>query len=59
MTRIQLTTEAPSIRNGWLAAPTPELTAILDMLAAALPGYGSVTFTLDEDLTLQRDSSVL
>jgi hypothetical protein len=38
-----------TIRDGWLAAPTPELTAVLDTLAARLPGYGSIPFILDED----------
>jgi hypothetical protein len=41
-------------RDGWLAAPTPELTAILDLLAAPLPGYGSVPFILDEDFALAQ-----
>jgi hypothetical protein len=36
------------------SAPTPELTATLDMLTAALPGYGSVTFILDQDFNIAR-----
>jgi hypothetical protein len=43
-----------TIRDGWLAAPTPELTAILDTLAGALPGYGSIPFMLDEDFNIAQ-----
>jgi hypothetical protein len=43
-----------TIRDGWVAAPTPELTAILDLLAARLPGYGSILFILDEDFKIAQ-----
>jgi hypothetical protein len=43
-----------TIQNGWLAAPTPELTAILDLLASRLPGYGSIPFILDEDYKIAQ-----
>ena len=38
-----------TIRDGFVQASPPELTAIIDTLAATLPGYGSVPFILDED----------
>jgi hypothetical protein len=43
-----------TIRDGWVGAPTPELTAILDTLAAILPGYGSIPFILDEDFNIAQ-----
>ena len=43
-----------TIRDGWLAGPTPELSAILNALAATLPGYGSVPFLPDEDLNIAQ-----
>jgi hypothetical protein len=55
MTRIQFGNGSTvTIRDGWLAAPTPELTAILDTLAATLPGYGSIPFMLDEDFNIAQ-----
>jgi hypothetical protein len=33
-------------------ASPPELTAIIDTLAATLPGYGSIPFILDEDFNI-------
>ena len=43
-----------TIRDGCVQAPTPELTAILDLLAATLPGYGSIPFILDEDFNIAQ-----
>lgn len=41
-----------TIRDGFVQASPPELTAIIDTLAATLPGYGSVPFVLDEDFNI-------
>jgi hypothetical protein len=55
MTRIQFDDGSTvTIRDGWLAAPTPEQTLVLDTLAATLPGYGSVPFILDEDFNIAQ-----
>ena len=35
-------------------APSPTLTALLDALAATLPGYGSLPFELDADYNIAR-----
>jgi hypothetical protein len=43
-----------TIRDGWVGAPTPELTAILDTLVATLPGYRSIPFILDEDFNIAQ-----
>ena len=43
-----------TIRDGWVQASTPELTAIIDALAATLPGYGSIPFILDEDFNIAQ-----
>ena len=43
-----------AIRDGFIQASPPELTALLDALAATLPGYGSVPFILDEDFNLAQ-----
>ena len=43
-----------TIRDGWAQAPSPTLTAILDLLASTLPGYGSVPFILDEDFNIAQ-----
>jgi hypothetical protein len=37
-----------TIRDGIVQAPSPTLTALLDTLASRLPGYGSISFALDE-----------
>ena len=42
-----------TIRDG-LVQPVAELTAILDTLAATLPGYGSIPFILDEDFNIAQ-----
>ena len=43
-----------TIRDGFVQASPPELTAILDTLAATLPGYGSIPFILDEDFNIAQ-----
>lgn len=44
-----------TIQDGMLVAPTRELTALLDALAATLPRYGSSPFELDADYRIARD----
>jgi hypothetical protein len=43
-----------TIRDGFVQASPPELTAIIDALAATLPGYGSIPFILDEDFNIAQ-----
>jgi hypothetical protein len=43
-----------TIREDFVQASTPELTAIIDTLAATLPGYGSIPFILDEDFNIAQ-----
>jgi len=43
-----------TIRDGVIQAPSPTLTAILDTLAATLPGYGRIPFILDEDFNIAQ-----
>jgi hypothetical protein len=43
-----------TIRDGWVQASPPELTAIIDALVATLPGYGRVPFILDEDFNIAQ-----
>jgi len=43
-----------TIRGGVIQAPSPTLTAILDTLAATLPGYGRIPFILDEDFNIAQ-----
>ena len=43
-----------TIQDGFVQASPPELTAIIDLLAATLPGYGSIPFMLDEDLNIAQ-----
>ena len=45
---------AVTIREGFVQASPPELTAIIDALAAALPGYGKMPFILDEDVNIAQ-----
>ena len=47
-----------TIRHGFVRAPSPTLTAIVDLVAARLPGYGSFPFILDEDFNIAQVSSV-
>lgn len=42
------------IRDGLIQARSPTLTAILDTLAATLPGYGSLPFELDGDYNIAQ-----
>jgi hypothetical protein len=43
-----------TIRDGFVQAPLPTLTAFLDALSATLPDYGSVPFVLDEDFNIAQ-----
>jgi hypothetical protein len=43
-----------TISDGVVQAPSPTLTALLDTLAASLPGYGSSLFELDADYKIAR-----
>jgi len=43
-----------TIRDGFVQASPPELTAIIDALAATLPGYGSAAFILDQDFNIAQ-----
>ena len=43
-----------TIRDSFVQAPSPTLTAILDLLASTLPGYGSIPFVLDEDFNIAQ-----
>jgi len=55
MTKIQFNNGITvTILDGFVQASPPELTAIVDALAATLPGYGSVPFILDEDLNIEQ-----
>ena len=55
MTKIQFDNGSTvTIRDGFVQASPPELTAIIDTLAATLPGYGSIPFVLDEDFNIAQ-----
>ena len=41
-----------TIRDSFVQAPSPTLTAIMDTLASRLPGYGSLPFELDADFNV-------
>jgi hypothetical protein len=43
-----------TIRDGFVEARSPSITAMLDTLASGLPGYGSLTFELDSDYNIAR-----
>jgi hypothetical protein len=43
-----------TISDGVIQASSPTLTALLDALAATLPGYGCIPFVLDEDFNIAR-----
>jgi hypothetical protein len=43
-----------TISDGVIQAPSPTLTALLDTLAATIPGYGGVPFILDEDFNIAQ-----
>ena len=54
MTKIRFDYCTVTISDGSVQAPSPTLTALLDMLAAMLPGYGSLPFELDADYNIAR-----
>ena len=43
-----------TIGDGFIQVASPTHTAILDTLAATLPGYGSIPFILDEDFNIAQ-----
>jgi len=52
MTKIRFDYCTVTIRDGFIQASPPELTAITDTLAATLPGYDSIPFILDGDFNI-------
>ena len=54
MTKIRFDYCTVTISDGFVQAPSPTLTALLDTLAAMLPGYGSLPFELDADYNIAR-----
>ena len=54
MTKIRFDYGIVTISDGFVQAPSPRLTALLDTLAATLPGYGSIPFILDEDFNIAQ-----
>ena len=55
MTKIRFDCGTVAIQDGFVVqVPSPTLTAILDALAATLPGYGSLPFELDADYNIAR-----
>ena len=55
MTTIRFDYCTVTISDRMIQAPSPTLTALLDTLAATLPGYGSLRFEMDADLNIARD----
>ena len=43
-----------TISDGFVQARSPTLTALLNTLAAKLPGYGGIPFVLDEDFNIAQ-----
>ena len=43
-----------TISDGFVQAPSPTLAALLNTLAAKLPGYGGIPFVLDEDFNIAQ-----
>jgi len=43
-----------TISHAVIQVPSPTLDALLDALAATLPGYGGIPFVLDEDFNILR-----
>ena len=43
-----------TIRDGWIQAPSPTMTAMLNALAATLSGYGIPRFKVDADFNIAR-----
>jgi hypothetical protein len=54
MTKIRFDYGTVTISDGVIQAPSPTLTALLDALAATMPGYGSIPFILDEDFNIAQ-----
>jgi hypothetical protein len=54
MIKIQFDYVAVTITDGFVLAPSPTLTGLLNVLAATLPGYGSLPFELDADYNIAR-----
>jgi hypothetical protein len=54
MTKIRFNYCTVTISDGVILAPSPTLTAVLNTLAATLPGYGSLQFELDADYNIAR-----
>jgi hypothetical protein len=54
MTKIRFDYGTVTISDGFVQAPSPTLAALLDALAATLPGYGSLPFELDADYNIAR-----
>jgi len=57
MTQIQFDYGNVTISDGVIQAPSPTITALLDTLATALPGYGSIPCSTRTS-TLHKVSSV-
>jgi hypothetical protein len=54
MTKIRFDYGTVTISNDVIQAPSPTLAALLDTLAATLPGYGCSPFELDADYYIAR-----
>jgi hypothetical protein len=55
MTKIQFANGITvTIERGVVNSPTKELTALLDVMASRLPGYGSRAFEQDQDFNIAR-----
>ena len=54
MTKIRFDYGTVTISDGVIQAPSPTLTAVLDALAATIPGFGSIPFALHEDYNIAR-----
>jgi hypothetical protein len=54
MTKIRFDYGTVTISDGVIQAPSPTLTALLDALAATIPGFGGVPFILDEDFNIAQ-----
>jgi len=54
MAKIRFDYATVTISDGVIQAPSPTLTALLDTLAATIPGYGSLPFEFDADFNIAR-----
>jgi hypothetical protein len=54
ITKIRFDYGTVTISDGVIQARSPTLTALLDVLAATLPGYGSLQFEMDADYNIAR-----